>query len=651
MYQLISFSSLVLAVTESEDFFPGAPIYQNPKDTSLFLSLGRHVDVYTLRKRSRVNAPFVPSGEILKKRKTTSIEVLPDECLFEIFRRLPDRETRSLCACVSKRWLMLLSSISGNEFYSASENLKPTNVVTENEADDQIENDGHLSRNLEGKKATDVRLSAIAVGTASCGGLGKLSIRGNNGSQVTNIGLKAVAHGCPSLKAISLWNLSSIGDEGLIEIAKGCQLLEKLDLCQCPGISNKALLELAKHCPNLTDITIESCANIGNESLQAIGQYCSNLKSISIRDCPLIGDQGIASLFSSTSYTLNKVKLQGLDVTDVSLAVIGHYGRAVTDLMLTGLTNVTERGFWVMGNGHGLQKLKSLTLTSCHGVTDVGLQSIGKGCPNLRKFCLRKCSFLSDNGMVSFAQAAASIENLQLEECHRITQLGLFGTILNCGAKLKALSLVNCLGIKDLSLNLPSLTPCKSLQSLSICNCPGFGDASLTLLSKLCPQLQHVNLSGLNGITDSGLLPLLKNCEAGLVKVNLSGCGNLTDKVISSLTKLHGWTLEVLNLDGCSKVTDLSLVAIAENCPLLNDLDISKCRISDFGIAALAQANQFNLQILSVFGCSALTDKSLFALVKLGDSLLGLNLQHCNSISTRSIELLLAQLRRCDILY
>lgn len=606
---------------------------------------------YPLRKRSRVSAPFVPSGELFKK-KEASIEVLPDECLFEIFRRLPDRETRSLCACVSKRWLMLLSSISGDEFYSASKNLKPKNVVTENEADSQTENDGFLSRNLEGKKATDVRLAAIALGTASCGGLGKLSIRGaNHGSEVTNFGLKAVARGCPSLKAISLWNLSSIGDEGLIEIAKGCQLLKKLDLCQCPGISTKALLELAKNCPNLTDITIEACANIGNESLQAIGQYCSNLKSISIRDCPLIGDQGIASLFSSTSYTLNKVKLQGLNVTDVSLAVIGHYGREVTDLMLTGLKNVTERGFWVMGNGHGLQKLRSFALTSCHGVTDVGLQSIGKGCPNMRKFCLRKCSFLSDQGMVSFAQAAISIENLQLEECHRITQLGLFGTILNCGAKLKALSLLNCLGIKDLNLNLPSLSPCKSLLSLSIRNCPGFGNASLTLLSKLCPQLQHVELSGLSGITESGLLPLLKNCEAGLAKVNLSGCVNVNDKVISSLTMLHGWTLELLNLDGCSKVTDLSLVAIAENCPLLNDLDVSKCHITDFGVATLAQANQFNLQILSVLGCSALTDKSLPALVKLGETLLGLNLQHCNSMNTRSIELLLTQLHRCDILY
>ena len=457
-----------------DDFCPGGSIYPNPKDSSLFLSLGRQVDVYfPSRKRSRISAPFVFSGERFEQKKQVSIEVLPDECLFEIFRRLPVGQERSACACVSKRWLTLLSNICRDE------DLKPEEKITENKAEDQdIESDGYLSRSLEGKKATDVRLAAIAVGAASHGGLGKLSIRGSNSARkVTDVGLRAIARGCPSLRVLSLWNVSSIGDEGLCEIANSCHLLEKLDLCQCPEISDRALLAVAKGCPNLTDLTIDSCSKIGNEGLQAIGRCCPNLKSISIKDCHLLGDQGIASLLSSTSYVLTKVKLQALNITDVSLAVIGHYSKAVTDLALIGLPNVSERGFWVMGNGHGLQKLKSLSITSCRGVTDTGLEAVGKGCPNLKQFSLRKCAFLSDNGLVSFAKAAASLESLQLEECHRITQFGFFGTLLNCGTKLKALAVVNCLGIKDLNSGLPLLTPCKSLRSLSIRNCSGFGNA------------------------------------------------------------------------------------------------------------------------------------------------------------------------------
>lgn len=643
--------SKLFGFSVDDDFCPGGPIYPNPKESSLFLSLGPRVDVYfPPRKRSRISAPFVFSEEGCEE-KQISIDVLPDECLFEIFRRLPGGQERSACACVSKRWLTLLSNISRDELSNKTiQSSKPETEIVEKTEDQDIEDDGYLTRSLEGKKATDVRLAAIAVGTAGRGGLGKLEIRGNNSSRgVTSCGLGAIARSCPSLRVLSLWN-TSVGDDGLSEIANGCHQLERLDLCQCPAITDQALVAVAKNCPNLTDLMIESCSNIGNASLQAVGQSCPNLKSISIKDCPLVSDQGIASLLSSTTYSLMKVKLQRMNVTDVSLAVIGHYGMVVTDLVLTGLSNVSERGFWVMGNGHGLQKLKSLTITSCRGVTDLGLEAVGKGCPNLKQFCLRKCAFLSDNGLISFAKVAGSLESLQLEECHRITQLGFFGSLLNCGAKLKALSIVSCLGIRDLNMGLPVVSPHNSLRSLSIRNCPGFGDASLAVLGRLCPQLHHVDLSGLQGITDAGLLPVLENCEAGLVRVNLSGCVNLTDKVVSTMAELHGWTLEMLTLDGCRKISDASLMVIADNCSLLCDLDVSKCAVTDFGITSLAHANYLNLQILSLSGCSLISDKSFPALQKLGETLLGLNLQHCNAVSSSTIDALVEQLWRCDIL-
>ncbi|KAF2287226.1 hypothetical protein GH714_039387 [Hevea brasiliensis] len=556
-----------------DDFCPGGSIYTNPKEPSLFLSPGRHVDVYFPScKRSRISASFVFSGE-----------------------------RAELC---SKKTTQLLN-----------ESVEKAGEVKSEAEDQEIEGEGYLSRSLEGKKATDIRLAAIAVGTASRGGLGKLSIRGNNsGHGVTNVGLRAIARGCPSLRALSLWNLPVVGDEGLYEIANGCHMLEKLDLCGCPAISDKGLLAIARNCPNLTDLTIESCSNIGNEGLQSVGRCCTNLKSISIKNCPVVGDQGIASLVSST-HALSKIKLQALNITDVSLAVVGHYGKAVTDLVLTSLPNVSERGFWVLGNGHGLQKLKSFTVTSCRGVTDTGLAAMGKGCPNLRQFCLRKCVFLSDNGLVSFALAA-----------------------------------MNCLGVRDLNMELTWSSPCKSLRSLCIRNCPGFGDGSLALLGKLCPQLQHLELSGLQGVTDAGFIPFLENCEAGLVKVNFSGCVNLSDKVVSAMTQQHGWTLELLNLEGCGKISDASLATIAENCLLLSELDVSNCAISDSGLVVMAHSNQLNLQILSVSGCSMISDKSLSALVKMGRTLLGLNLQHCNTISTSTVDLLLERLWRCDIL-
>ncbi|CAN4115710.1 unnamed protein product [Withania somnifera] len=654
--------SKVFDFSGDDAFYHGGAVYPSPKESSLFLSLERHVDVYfPLCKRSRVTAPLFFTE---KQKKLPSIDVLPDECLFEVFRRLSDGKERSACACVSKRWLMLLSSIRVDETLVSdlcpsseteersiqSAPVKPMDCIKMDEVVDpkgvevieaetqDIKEEGHLSRCLGGKKATDVRLAAIAVGSASHGGLGKLSIRGRNPScGVTDTGLKAIARGCASLRALSLWNVSSVSDEGLSEIAQGCHLLEKLDLCECPAISDKSLLAIAKNCPNLTSLTIESCSKVGDGSLQAVGRFCPKLKFLSLKNCPLIGDQGIASLFSSAGHVLTKVKFHTLNISDISLAIIGHYGIAVTDMALTGLRSINERGFWVMGNGQGLQKLRSLAITACHGVTDLGLEALGNGCPNMKLFCLRKCTVLSDIGLVAFAKGSGGLENLQLEECHRITQAGFFGVLLYCAKNLKGLSLVNCFGVKELACQFSSVLPCNSLQSLSIRHCPGVGNDTLAVVGKLCPKLTHLELTSLLGITDEGLFPLVKSCEAGLVNVNLSGCINVTDR-------------SFLNVDSCRYVTDATLLAISNNCWLLSELDISKCGITDSGIASLAGAVQLNLQILSVSGCSLLSDKSVPFLQKLGQTLMGLNIQQCNEISSSSVDMLLKQLWRCDIL-
>ncbi|XP_073314921.1 EIN3-binding F-box protein 1-like [Primulina huaijiensis] len=659
-----------------DDFCSGGFMHTNPKDSNLFFPLGHHADVYFPRKRSRVSAPFVFSGEV---KPQPSIEVLPDACLFEVFRRLSVGQERSACASVSKRWLMLLSSIHRDEILPAKGNLGPDEhdntsisvkadeafkpkekvefvdssvVKSVNEEFEGIDSDGFLSRCLEGKKATDVRLASIAVGTGSRGGLGKLSIRGSSSTRgLTNLGLRAIGRGCPSLRYISLWNLSSISDEGLLEIASGARLLEKLDLCHCPAITDIGLIAIAMNCPNLISVTIESCTNIGNESLKGLGRYCPNLKCITVKNCALIGDQGIVSLFSSAGHVLSKAKFQALDISDVSLAVIGHYGSAMTDLALLDLQNVNDRGFWVMGKGQGLQKLEVLSITACRGVSDSGLEALGDGCPNLKLFGLRKNLLVSDTGIVKLARAAVSLESLQLEECHRITQCGVFHILANCGGKFKALALANCLGIRDINFQFPLTSICCSLRSLIIHNCPGFGDVGLAVLGKMCPKLTQVELSGLQGITDTGLLPLICSLEAGLNKLNLSGSVNLTDNSVVAITKLHGETLELMNIDGCKYLTDITLSEIAQNCSVLTELDVSKCGITDSGIATLAGAEQLHLQIFSLAGCSFVSDKSLPYLGVLGKTLLGLNIRHCNGISSSSIDLLLEQLWRCDVLY
>lgn len=597
------------------------------------------------RKRARVCAPYPITGLEPDRVAAPSIDTLPDECLFEIFRHVTECKDRSILGCVSKHWLFLLGGMRKSDILKTQFGDDQNEEASMNDEDD----DGYLSRCLEGKKATDVRLAAIAVGISGRSGLGKLSIRGNNSARgVTTRGVSSIARSSPSLRTLSLWDVDSIRDETLSEISIECRSLEKLDLNRCPRVSSKGLIAIAENCPNLKSVSIELCPRIGNEALEAIGRSCPNLESISIKDCPLVGDRGVASLVASWPCSLTKVKLHGLDITDFTLAAIGHYGKSITNLVLAGLKSVTEKGFWVMGNARGLERLSSLSIASCGALTDLSLEAVGKGCKTLKHLSLRKCCFVSDNGLLAFSRSANSIETLHLEEINRVSQV--VGILAHC-RMLKSLSLVKCLGIKDLS-SLPDLSPeTSSLRSLTIQNCPGFGNASLAVISKLCTHLQNLDLTGSWGITDSSLLPLVASISDGLVKVNLSNCLNVTDETVSALTTTHGGTLELLNLDGCRKVTDASLASISGNCLVLSDLDVSKCAVSDLGMADLAAAEQLNLQVLSLSGCSLVSNKSLPVLEKMGSGLVGLNLQNCHSICPAGAEKLSESLWRCDILY
>lgn len=376
-----------------------------------------------------------------------------------------------------------------------------------------------------------------------------------------------------------------------------------------------------------------------------------NCSQSRFKDCPLIGDRGVSSLISFASSSLSKVGLQGLlNITDFSLAVIGHYGIFVTHLTLCSLQNVSEKGFWMMRNAQPLKQLVSLTISSCQGVTDLSLEAISNGCKSLKQICFRKCNFISDDGLQVFSKIARTLEGLQLEECNRITISGIISSLTNHESNLKSLVLVKCSGIKDTALRFPLLSHGSSLRRLSICNSTGFGAASLATIGRLCTQLQQLDLVGLYGLTDAVLIPLVESCE-GLVKVNLSRCSNLTDESVLALTRLHRATLQLLNLDGCRKITDHSLMVIAENLLVLNELDVSHSAVSDCGLAALAHARHINqLQILSLSGCCEITSRSLPFLEKMGKKLVGLNLKNCNSISNSSIEVLVENLWRCDIL-
>ncbi|XP_057859945.2 EIN3-binding F-box protein 1 [Cryptomeria japonica] len=681
-----------------EDFYIRGPKNSSRLEFCGFLPVSSCMEISCHpRKKSRHNASLLQGESNFKRDAKDLINMLPDECLLEIFRWLPGPKDRSVCAGVSKHWLMLQSSFSRTELKYRSQPFpkpfgeslsvnsnkiaKPGAANLDDESNDDcsgaaaeeegiidadidrkgvtqkgmskkqsVQATGDLTRCLEGKKANDIRLAAIAVCTGGCGGLGKLLIRGDISCQgVTDVGLAAIGLGCPGLRVLSLWNCPFISDKGLAAIAKGCRLLEKLDLFQCPWIGDNGLESVALNCPNLLNLNLESCPSVGDKSLKAVGQNCVKLKSLRISNCSLVSDEGIITILSKAN-SLMKAKFQALRLTDISLAALGHYGKSLTDLSLENLNNVTEKGFWSLGNAMGLQKLKHFSVSACRGLSDASTDAVGLGCLSLKQFSIRKCESITDKGLTALSHSVMSLENLRIEECNLISSFGVMDVLSNCSGKLKVLSLIKCEGVKDQAQFSRPFPVCESLKSLNICHCPGVGNGFLALLGNACPQFEELDLSGLSGISDEGLLALLQSSKRSLVKVNLSGCVQVTDWAVYAIASLCGENLHTLNLEGCRKVTDQSLKVIADLCPALEDLDLAKCGITDNGVVSLVSARQQAIQILSLSGCMQITDKCLPFIEKMSKTLLGLNLQHCNGLSQTALDTVGAHLWRCDLL-
>ncbi|KAJ7299016.1 hypothetical protein O6H91_Y323600 [Diphasiastrum complanatum] len=610
--------------------------------------------------------------------RTDLFSLLPDEILIEIFGRIPMARDRSVCSMICKRWLTLQSHMRMSDMKQALESVVSTaqdipgrsfEVISQAVAKTTVQNSltsahevkwekqpdfGDLSRCLQGKKATDIRLASIAVGTSAFGGLGKLSIKGGKGESstkaVSDFGLSAIGISCRGLKYLSLWDCPNIGNQGLISIGNGCCQLEKLDLIKCPQLGNKGLEAIARGCPFLSTLSLDSCAMIGSTGLEAVGKNCANLLSLSLSKCPAIGDEGIGTVVQNCKF-LSFLKLDKVSITDNGLALVGNNCNSLSKLILSELENLTEEGFVSLRTSSGFKIMKYLCITSCKGVSDHSLPIIGGVCKNLKAFSLVDSQTVTDDGLEGFASLCRSLEVLRLDKCPNISGSGLQSLSGNALGGLKVLHLNMCSGLLDVSLSSGSLHPsCSLLKSLSITHCEGVGNEFLKKIGSSCLSLEKLDLSGLFGVNDSGVMAFLQGNSLPLLSVNLTGCKNLTNKAVCAVARHSGSNLRSLYLDGCEKVTDMSLKVIAEKCIVLQDLDLTKCKITDAGVVALLATTGSTLKTLSLSGCKHITEKCLYIIQKTCASLFALNLQGCTKLSINALKSFKSELWRCDIL-
>ncbi|ETI51914.1 hypothetical protein F441_04824 [Phytophthora nicotianae CJ01A1] len=213
---------------------------------------------------------------------------------------------------------------------------------------------------------------------------------------------------------------------------------------------------------------------------------------------------------------------------------------------------------------------------------------------------------------------------------------------------------------------LEQLCRCASLQTLSL-HCIKLTDESLITISRSCPKLTKVDLSGCSRVQDDGIIAITANCPK-LQKINLTMCRRITDRSIVALAQHASLSLEEITLDRCLKIsgpairflmrmqrnlqsfsfarcpkvqgTDFyNLVEMTQNkssCEIVT-LDLSGCAgLDDRGVAALITTNRYTLRSLNLGALQSL-GSSTFSAITRCTKLESLNLSLCRTLQNRHL--------------
>ncbi|XP_065920251.1 F-box/LRR-repeat protein 2-like isoform X2 [Dysidea avara] len=340
---------------------------------------------------------------------------------------------------------------------------------------------------------------------------------------VTDVGLMALLKRCPNISILNVAYLSQLTNKSLQTAASclGKNLLE-LDAAKVYHITNVATEAIADNCPNLTMANFDDCLKLDGLGICKMARQC-NLKVLQISYCFGIKSQALGQILQSDRLQENLVELVLFRlIFDPSVATHLEMFSSLSELSLCGMiyrTSVVAMNIFT-AIGHQLSKVD---LSNCTQLTDDVWDVLVKCCTSLETLCMKAIRDLSSPKL-----AALFTDK-------------------------KRASLFRCIDF-SVCKNLPIevidaiVTNCHNLETLMLAYCKEVDDTVVLSIAKHCPKLKRLSLRRCK-VTDSSVCEVAIHCH---------------DLLLLELARIH-------------KLTDKCVIALAGNCPYLEELYISGC--------------------------------------------------------------------------
>jgi hypothetical protein len=235
---------------------------------------------------------------------------------------------------------------------------------------------------------------------------------------VTDIGIAALARGCPQLGSFSAHHCPSISTAGITDLSHGCKELRTIDLRDCERITDDSLFRIAEGCPELKIFTLSGSEAVTNAGISYIAGGCEKLSYITICECMLIDDTALIAIGSSCP------NLLGITITASS----DHYSK------------FSDRG--LIAIARGCPALENISMSMGPNITNASVIDLAQKCFQLKSIS-SSSSKITDASLIAFATNSRKLQCISFYFSDCITSTGLSVLAVEC-AQMQEIGLFSC---------------------------------------------------------------------------------------------------------------------------------------------------------------------------------------------------------------
>ncbi|ONI16386.1 hypothetical protein PRUPE_3G095400 [Prunus persica] len=356
---------------------------------------------------------------------------------------------------------------------------------------------------------------------------------------------------------------------------------------------NSILHQIAQSGLNLESLNVSKQPTLPVVGLRALGSKMMDLKSLNCSKMRCFGDSDLNVIAESfpcleeldISYHADDSTTGSKPISDLGIFSLSLKLKSLRKINLS----VAEARF----------PLKKLTLSRCANYSFSGISVLLNEYQSLEYLNLEAAYFLRDKDIAELSRFLHSINHINLSHCYGLTCITFYTLIKNCLVLDKLEMVATSIGEENIETDFKAS---HGIKSLNLAN-SSLGNNFITSFASICPKLELLNLSKCKGITEEGIVEVLKRCSE-IRQLEVNHIGGMTDSFLHLEFELP--KLKVLSLM-FSGIDDDALAMIGKRCCRLLKLDLA--------------------------GCFSLTSKGVKEVVENCKELKEINLKWCNKFS------------------